>query len=102
MNTREKKLAVVIIGIVALWGAWMMLGSFSSSMNSGRKHIADAQASLAAAKKTLQKGREAAKQMQELQQRSLPSDRDKSLTLYKAWLMKTAEAAHVKVNDIKL
>ena len=40
--------------------------------------------------------------MEELQQRSLPTDRERALSLYKAWLLTKAKAAGMTVNDIKL
>ncbi len=40
--------------------------------------------------------------MEALQKRSLPTDRDKALSLYKAWLLTKAKAAGLTVNDIKL
>ena len=42
---------------------------------------------------TLAKGRDAVQQMEAWQQRSLPADREKALSLYKAWLLAKAKEA---------
>jgi hypothetical protein len=102
MNPRERMLAGVIGAIVALYGAWWLFSGYGSALSSRNQQLANAEQKLAEVKRTVQKGRMAVQKVGELQKHSLPADRDKAQSLYKAWLMSTAESAGVKVNDIKL
>src|SRR3954471_968005 len=102
MNKRERILAGAIMALVALWFGRSMLLRYRTAVDARRTQVQEAQAKLADANLTLAKGRSAVQQMEALQQRSLPSDREESLTLYKAWLMSKAKAAGLMVNDIKI
>ncbi len=50
----------------------------------------------------LKEGHRAVKQMEAWQQRALPADLDKALSLYKAWLLAKAKEAGLVVSDITL
>src|SRR5262245_39568001 len=101
MNQRERMLAGVIAAIVVLYGAWWLFGSYGSSLSARNRQLADAEQRLREVNRTVQKGRMAVQKIGELQKRSLPADRDKAQSLYKAWLMNKAKAAGLTVNDIK-
>jgi hypothetical protein len=102
MNKRERILAGAIMVLVALWFGRSMFLRYRSALDARRAQMQDAQAKLADANLTLAKGRSAVQQMEQLQKRSLPTEREKSLSLYKAWLLTKAKAAGLMVNDIKL
>src|SRR5689334_19346893 len=102
MNKREKTLALSVLALVVLVAGNYLYGSYSRSMHAGDIELQNARTKLTAANKRLAEGRRAALQMQQWQERSLPSDYEKSLSLYKAWLLAKAKDAGLAVNDIKL
>jgi hypothetical protein len=102
MTQRERMLAGAIAAIVALYGAWWLFSGYGSALDSRSRQLADAEQRLTEVNRTVQKGREAVRKIGELQKRSLPADRDKAQSLYKAWLLSKAKAAGLTVNDIKL
>ena len=68
-------------------------------MGSGNRQVKQAEQHLADVKRTLQKGRDAVRKIAEMQKRSLPSDREKAITLYKVWLLTKAKAAGLTVEE---
>jgi hypothetical protein len=102
MNQREKILAGVVLAMVALLGGNALYGRYQKALDARRTSVIDAKTRLAEATATLAMGRSAVNKMERWQERSLPSDREKALTLYKAWLLTKAKAAGLAVNDIKL
>jgi hypothetical protein len=102
MNERERKLLYVVVGVVALYGGWMIFDTYTSSRGKNNSQLQAAQSKLAEVNREVQKGRMAVTKLAELQKRSLPTDRDKAQTMYKAWLLDKAKAAGLTVNDIKL
>ncbi|MCI0332377.1 MAG: hypothetical protein L0228_04035 [Planctomycetes bacterium] len=100
MNRREKMLALLILLLVAAWGAKSLYGRYQRALDIRTSEVTDAQKRLFAVNRKLAKGRAAVGQMQEWQTRSLPEDREKALTLYKAWLLEKAKEAGLEVNDI--
>ena len=102
MNKRERMLAGAVLVLVVAFGGVSLFKSYSTSINSGQSKLDDAQKRLAEANRALALGRRAAHKIADLKARSLPSDRDKALSLYKAWLLAKASSAGLKVNDIKL
>jgi len=101
MNKRERILAGAVMALVALWGGRSLLNRYNAALDARRAKVQDAESRLADANLTLAKGRSAVRQMEALQMRSLPTDRNKALSLYKAWLLVKANAAGLTVNDIK-
>lgn len=102
MNKRERILAGSVLALVALWGGNKLYTRFRSAVSARHAQVQDAQSRLAEANLTLAKGRSALKQMTKLQERSLPADKEKALSLYKAWLLTKTKNSGVTVNDIKL
>lgn len=101
MNKRERILAGAVLALVALWAGRSMYGRYRIALDTRRTQVQDAQSQLAEANLTLAKGRSAVQQMEAWQKRSLPTDREKALSLYKAWLLAKAKTAGLTVNDIK-
>ncbi|HEX4414331.1 MAG TPA: hypothetical protein VH107_11930 [Lacipirellulaceae bacterium] len=102
MNKRERMLAAGVCGIVALWAGKSAFTRYRTAVDTHRKEYLDTQSRLSDAKFELEKGKSAVRQMEQMQQRSLPADREKALSLYKTWLLNKAKAAGLMVNDIKL
>ncbi len=100
MNRREKMLATLILLLVAAWGAKSLYGRYQRALDVRTSAVTDAQKRLFAVNRKLAKGRAAVRQMQDWQTRSLPEDREKALSLYKAWLLEKAKEAGLEVNDI--
>lgn len=102
MNNREKLLTGAVLALVSLWASKYLYTRYRKAVDERHAQVQDAETRLADANLELAKGRSAVHEMEELQQRSLPSDREKSLSLYKVWLLTKAKAAGLTVNDIKL
>jgi len=102
MNQREKLLAGAVVGLGALFAGKWLLDNFGATMSAQREKVIAAQKKLTEAEAKLSLGRLAVKKMARWQDRSLPTDREKSLSLYKAWLLAKAKSAGLTVNDIKL
>ncbi|MFO0790257.1 MAG: hypothetical protein U0805_12460 [Pirellulales bacterium] len=102
MNKREKYLGAAVMLLVVLWGGRAMFLRYRAAVAARRTQVEDAKSRLAEANLTLAKGRAAMQQIEELQKRSLPADREKAMSLYKAWLLTKAKASGLTVNDIKL
>jgi hypothetical protein len=101
MNKREQLLALAVGALVMLFAGNYLYGSYTRSMHSGDIELQNARTKLAAANKRLNDGKRAALQIQTWQERSLPTDYEKSLSLYKAWLLAKAKDAGLLVSDIK-
>jgi hypothetical protein len=101
MNKREQLLAIVVVALVVLFAGNYLYGSYARSMHAGDIELQNARTKLDAANKRLNEGKHAALQMRTWQERSLPSDYEKSLSLYRAWLLAKAKDAGLTVNDIK-
>lgn len=102
MNKRERMLAAGVCVIVALWAGKSLFTKYRTAVDAHRKEVLDFQSRLSDAKFELEKGKTAVRQMEHMQERSLPADREKALSLYKTWLLTKAKAAGLMVNDIKL
>jgi hypothetical protein len=100
MNRREKMLALMVVLIVAALGVKSLHGRYRDAVDRRAKAVAEAQDRLFAVNRKLAQGRAAVRQLQDWESRSLPADRDKAITLYKAWLLETAKKAGLEVNDI--
>lgn len=100
MNPREKMLAAVVGVVVLGWGGKIMVDKYFAALDARSRDLSQAQERLETASKRLTDGREAAHKLSEWEKRSLPEDRERALTLYKAWLLEKAKTAGLEVNDI--
>jgi hypothetical protein len=98
MNQREKMLAAAVLVLVGLFAAKTMYGRYQRAVDSRTAAVADAQARLDALDRKLRLGRRSIRQIEEWQARALPEDREKALSLYKAWLLETARKAGLEVD----
>ncbi|MCC7475267.1 MAG: hypothetical protein IT425_07715 [Pirellulales bacterium] len=102
MNKREKVLALGVLALAVVWGGRSLFLKYRSTLEARRSLVGNAETELADVNLALAKGRDAVRQMERLQERSLPADKEKALSLYKAWLLEKAKTAGLTVNDIKL
>jgi hypothetical protein len=100
MTQREKILAAVVLALVALLGGNALLGRYRDAVDLRRTQVASAKSRLAEANRALANGRAALQKIEAWQERSLPEDREKALSLYKAWLLAKAKEAGLTVDDI--
>jgi hypothetical protein len=102
MNQREKILAGSVIGLVALYGGYHFYGKYAKALHARQADVEAAQTKLDEANHRLKEGHQAVKQMEAWQQRALPANFDKALSLYKAWLLAKAKDSGLVVSDITL
>ena len=101
MNQREKILAVVVGLLVAAWAASSWYGDYQDTLAARRAAVQEAKSRLAEVSDALAQGRKAVQQLEAWQERSLPNNRERALSLYKAWLLAKAKDAGLAVDDIK-
>lgn len=102
MNKREQILAAGVVALVALYGAYHFYGKYTKALHARQADVQAAQTKLDEANHKLKEGHRAVKQMEAWQQRALPADFDKALSLYKAWLLAKAKDSGLEVSDITL
>jgi hypothetical protein len=100
MNKRERILAAAVLLLVALLGGRALLGRYTDAVELRRNQVSAAKSRLSDAERALAQGREAMHQVEAWQARSLPEDREKARSLYKAWLLEKAKDAGLSVEDI--
>jgi hypothetical protein len=100
MNKREKILAVAVVALAALWACSYYFGLYSTTLRRRQADRDAAQSKLELAEQKVRLGREAVKQIEEWDKRSLPANYDKAQSLYKAWLAGKAKDAGLAVRDI--
>ena len=101
MNQREKILAGAVLLLVAAWFGSSWYGNYQDALAAKRIAVQDAQARLADVNLALAEGRSAVQRLEAWQDRSLPNNRERALSLYKAWLLAKAKEAGLSVDDIK-
>jgi hypothetical protein len=101
VNRREKILGAVVLSLVAAFIGSKWFGRFQASVAARRSAVQDAKVRLADVNLALAEGRSAVQQLETWQVRSLPNNRERALSLYKAWLLAKARDAGLAVNDIK-
>jgi hypothetical protein len=100
MNRREKMLAGVVLGLVALVAIRYFYGRYDASLQSSESQLIAARQQLAEINLALKKGQRSQRKLESWQKRSLPSNREKALSLYKAWLLAKAKESGLTVDDI--
>ena len=100
MNRREKMLAAAVLLLIAAWGGKSLFARYQRALDARTSQVIEAKKRLATVNRTMAQGRRAVRQVEEWQARSLPNDREKALSLYKAWLLDKAKEAGLEVDDI--
>jgi hypothetical protein len=102
MNKREQTLLAGVVALVVLYGGYHFYGKYEKALRARKADVLAAQKTLDEANHKLKEGRRAVKQIEVWEQRALPADYDKALSLYKAWLLAKAKDAGLTVSDISL
>ncbi len=100
MNQRERTLAVAVVALGALYGGYQLYGKYTRALHARQIDVEAAQKKYDEANHKLKEGRRAVKQLEAWQQRALPANFDKALSLYKAWLLAKAKDSGLTVSDI--
>lgn len=87
MNRRERTLAIAVGSLGALFALWYGFEWFQSSLNTRQTQLETVQKKLNDAKRTVRKGQQAAQKLVRFEQQSLPSNLERSQSLYQKWLL---------------
>ena len=99
MSQREKLLAGIVLLLVLGWGARSLYGRYQRAIDLRASELSDAQEELALVQHALRRGEQAVRQMEAWRERSLPDNREKADSLYKAWLLDKAKQAGLAVRN---
>ena len=102
MNKREQMLAAAVVALIALYGGYHFYGKYTKALHARQADLEAARSKLDEANHKLKEGHRAVKQMEAWQERALPANFDKALSLYKAWLLAKAKDSGLVVSDITL
>jgi hypothetical protein len=102
VNQRERILAGAILFLALALIGKSMYGRYQRAVDRRTNAVAEAQTRLDALDRKMGRGQRAIRQIEGWQARSLPEDREKASSLYRAWLLDTAQKAGLAVDDIDL
>jgi hypothetical protein len=100
MSQREKILAAIVAAIAVILGGRFVYGRYQRAIESRRSELTKAKEELADINLSIEKGQYSLRKLETWQKRSLPTNREKALSLYKAWLLAKAKEAGLTVEDI--
>ncbi|MEX2309558.1 MAG: hypothetical protein WD738_18295 [Pirellulales bacterium] len=101
MKQSEKMLAALVLALIAAWAGSSWYGKYQDTLASRRRALDDAKARLADVNLALAQGRSAVQQLAAWQERSLPNNGERAVSLYKAWLLAKAKDAGLAIEDLK-
>jgi hypothetical protein len=100
MSQRERILAALVATLVLGWSAVALYGRYQDALEARQSELAEGQEQLALLKHSINRGERAVRQMEGWRERALPHNRQRALSLYKAWLLDKAKQAGLTVDDI--
>jgi hypothetical protein len=98
MSKREKMLAGAVLLLIGLFAVKWLFESFRETIDRRTSAVAEAKGRLDGLDRKLRLGQRAIREIEEWQTRSLPEDREKALSLYKAWLLETAKKSGLEAD----
>lgn len=101
MTRRELTLAAVVLGMLALWGGYYLLGKHRHTLGTEQAALLAAQEQLRDAQFAIARGEAASQQLAAWQERSLPENREAAQTLYRDWLLGTLREAGLTADNVK-
>ncbi len=101
MNQREKLLAGAVALLFFAWGGARLWGQYQSAIDARADALVTAKGNLERAKLEAFKARAALNELDVLQARSLPSDRNVARSEYRAWLIRQLADAGLAYDDVK-
>ena len=87
MNDREKLLAGIVGGLLAILVAFVAFNKISTAMRAKKQQVIALEQTVRDKQRVVRFSREAADRMQEYERMSLPSDAEKARSLYQNWLV---------------
>ena len=101
MTKREKILAAIVVGVLALVGLRTLKSKYDTMLTARRAALAAAEQQLRDANLNLERGVIAVEHMAEWQAQSLPANPEVAQSLYSTGLMDRCKAAGLAVDDIQ-
>jgi hypothetical protein len=101
MTKREKILAAIVVGVLALVGLRTLKSKYDTMLAARRSALATAQQQLADAKVNLERAHIAVEKMAQWQGQSLPANPEVAQSVYSTWLMDRCKAAGLSFDDIQ-
>jgi hypothetical protein len=100
MSKREKILASIVVGIGAIFVVQFLWGSYRGALRTRATQLTAAKQDLTNINLAIEKGQQSLRKLKAWQKRSLPANREKAISLYKAWLLAKAKDAGLTVEAI--
>ncbi|MCA9187034.1 MAG: putative Ig domain-containing protein, partial [Planctomycetales bacterium] len=101
MSEREKKLAMIVGGLLGLVALFFGYQRLDSSTTRRENELAAVQAKIDELEKERRRGSSAAVKLNEFEKQSLPRDRELAVRQYDAWLTQTIEKIGFKERTVK-
>jgi hypothetical protein len=95
LQPREKRLALIVGVLAVLMVAWLVVGGVRTAFENRRKQIAALTTEVQKKQLQVRRGKAAAAQFQEWEQRSLPRDIDIASSRYQSWLVAALDGARL-------
>lgn len=102
MTKREKILGGLVAASVAAFGVSYFWSGYQEDLSQRRGAVNSAEQELAKANMTINGGTHAMNRLSDWQEKSLPTNRDVALSLYRSWLLSIAKDAGLAIDDIKV
>ena len=96
MQRREKILAIAVAGLFALVAVRWVYGKYAAAVALREERVAKLEGEIAMKKAHAASAERTAKDLAELEERALPTDRELARTLYQNWLLEQVVAAALK------
>lgn len=102
MTDREKKLGLIVLVMVAGWGAWNLWGKYSGALDERKAELQAAEVALQDARFDTLKADATTRRLARYQERSLPVDPQVAQLEYRAWLVSELREAGLDFEDVTL
>lgn len=100
MNRRERRLAAIVVGTIALWLGNQGLQNYQAAVNENLSLQREAVEALADTQVELARGRRARRELNEWRGASLPTNRDLARSLYQDWLRTELLEAGLQITNL--
>lgn len=100
MSEREKKLGLMVLAVLLLFGGKMGWDRYQSSLQAKRVALSSAEQDLRDVELQLAKAEFAAKQVRQWEEQSLPQTKSVAQSQYRSWLIDQLEAANLSYRDV--
>ena len=101
MTAREKTLAGVIVGLLALWGAWRSYAAYEDGYDSRAAQLRRLDDELFDQNLAARGARQALGRLERYQEQSLPTDPDVARSAYREWLVEATAKAGLQLETVK-